>query len=161
MKYFSLPGESADCYADLLMRNSEPVQGEISRHGDTSQAHCYARPCNLVSALLAEIFITMSHDVPWQILKCFFAASLASANRCQAPLTSSWSRSGCCSQWSIPSLKLSFSALRICWRQSKVQKQSRHYIKLKIRCFISCVKFQGLSTKTKQTKTRIRNQGNK
>ena len=62
-----MPGESADSYADLLMRDSEPVQREISRHGDSSQAHRYARPCNLVSALL-DVIVTLTlcdihHDV--------------------------------------------------------------------------------------------------
>ena len=37
------------------MRNSEPVQGEISRHGDPSQAHCYARPCHFVSTFVGVI----------------------------------------------------------------------------------------------------------
>ena len=52
---FSFPGESANSYADLLMRNSEPVQGEISRPGDPSQAHCYARPCHFVSTFVAVL----------------------------------------------------------------------------------------------------------
>ena len=49
------------------MRNSESVQGEISRHGDPSQAHCYARPCHFVSTFLDDI-VTLTlcdihHDV--------------------------------------------------------------------------------------------------
>ena len=58
---FSFPGESANSYADLLMRNSESVQGEISGYGDPSQAHCYARPCNLVSAFL-DVIVTLYDD---------------------------------------------------------------------------------------------------